>query len=165
MDFGMIEELIKLAKTNHLQELKLRYKDLSIFIRRHGEDFNISRGKILTNVKLSQVVREESAAIKKQEEPITGEIVKVTSPMAGVFYKAPTPGARSFVEVGNIVFPGQTLCIIEAMKMMNEIVSEVSGRVIQILAENGSIVEKGETLFLISTDRTGEKNGHLLENV
>jgi acetyl-CoA carboxylase biotin carboxyl carrier protein len=82
----------------------------------------------------------------KPEEP-AGHTLK--SPMVGTFYRAPSPGAPSFVEVGQSVSKGQTLCIIEAMKLLNEIESDVSGTVKAILVENGQPVEYGQPLFLI----------------
>jgi len=75
---------------------------------------------------------------------------QVKSPMVGTFYRAPGPGAKAFVEVGQAVKPGDTLCIIEAMKLLNEIEAEVTGTVKEILAENGQAVEYGQVLFLIS---------------
>jgi len=82
----------------------------------------------------------------KTEEP-TGHTLK--SPMVGTFYRAPSPGAPSFVEVGQSVTKGQTLCIIEAMKLLNEIESDVAGAIKAILVENGQPVEYGQPLFLI----------------
>jgi len=75
--------------------------------------------------------------------------VKIVSPMVGTFYRAPAPDADSYVELGDSVDVGQTVCIIEAMKLMNEIEAEVRGRVAQISVENGQPVEYGQTLFLI----------------
>jgi acetyl-CoA carboxylase biotin carboxyl carrier protein len=89
----------------------------------------------------------ESAAQPVAEAVSSG--VEVTAPMVGTFYGSPTPGAKPFVEIGSEVSPGDTLCIIEAMKMMNQIESEVSGRVVSILAENGNPVEFGQLLFII----------------
>lgn len=77
----------------------------------------------------------------------TGHIVK--SPMVGTFYRCPSPGAASFVEVGQAVKPGDTLCIIEAMKLLNEIDADASGTIRQILVENGQAVEYGQPLFII----------------
>jgi len=74
---------------------------------------------------------------------------EVKSPMVGTFYRAPGPGAKAFVEVGQAVKPGDTLCIIEAMKLLNEIEAEVAGNVKEILAENGQAVEYGQVLFVI----------------
>jgi acetyl-CoA carboxylase biotin carboxyl carrier protein len=87
----------------------------------------------------------ESAAVP----PPRGQ--QVTAPMVGTFYAAPAPGAKPFVEIGSEVKPGDTLCVIEAMKMMNQIESEVAGRVVSVLAENGTPVEFGQALFIIET--------------
>ena len=76
-------------------------------------------------------------------------LVPITSPMVGTFYRAPSPSAASFVEIGDFVNIGQTVCIIEAMKLMNEIESEVTGRIARILVENAQPVEYGQTLFLV----------------
>ena len=76
----------------------------------------------------------------------------VTSPMVGTFYQASSPGSKPFVSVGQRVAPGDTLCIIEAMKILNQIESEVAGEVTAIIAENGHPVEYGEPLFVIDTD-------------
>ncbi len=73
----------------------------------------------------------------------------ITSPFVGTFYRAPAPGADAFTEVGKAVKPGQTLCIVEAMKLMNEIESDVSGTVLDILVENGTSVEFGQKLFKV----------------
>src|SRR5262249_20347360 len=77
-----------------------------------------------------------------------GNIVK--SPMVGTFYRSPSPGANAFIEVGQAVKPGDTLCIIEAMKLLNEIEAEVAGEVKEILVENGQAVEYGQPLFVIA---------------
>jgi acetyl-CoA carboxylase biotin carboxyl carrier protein len=77
----------------------------------------------------------------------------VKSPIVGTFYEAPSPGAEPFVEVGDQVEVGQTLCIVEAMKLMNEIESDVSGEVMRILAENGQPVEYGQPLFAVRPGR------------
>ena len=87
-----------------------------------------------------------AAAPAAAPEP-TGHVVK--SPMVGTFYRSPSPGAPSFVELGQAVKPGDTLCIIEAMKLLNEIEAEVGGTVKQILVDNGQPVEYGQPLFII----------------
>ena len=81
--------------------------------------------------------------------PEPTDVVDVTSPFVGTFYRAPTPDTPTFVEVGAVVRPGQTLCIVEAMKLMNEIEAEVSGTVIEVFAQNGKSVEFGQKLFRI----------------
>lgn len=87
------------------------------------------------------------AAAAPAEDEVKGNVVK--SPMVGTFYRSPSPGAKAFVEVGQAVKPGDTLCIIEAMKLLNEIEAEVAGEVKQILVENGQAVEYGQPLFVI----------------
>ena len=81
--------------------------------------------------------------------PEPTDVVDVTSPFVGTFYRAPTPDTPSFVEVGAVVRPGQTLCIVEAMKLMNEIEAEHSGTVVEIFAQTGKAVEFGQKLFRI----------------
>ena len=83
------------------------------------------------------------------EEAAAADSVDVTCPFVGTFYRSPSPDAPSFVDVGSVVRPGQTLCIVEAMKLMNEIEAEVSGTVVEIYAQNGKPVEFGQKLFRI----------------
>jgi acetyl-CoA carboxylase biotin carboxyl carrier protein len=87
------------------------------------------------------------SAVAAIEEPT--DVVDVTSPFVGTFYRSPSPEAPSFVEVGSVVRPGQTLCIVEAMKLMNEIEAELSGTVVEVFAQNGKSVEFGQKLFRI----------------
>ncbi len=88
-----------------------------------------------------------AAAPAPAAEEIKGHVVK--SPMVGTFYRSPSPGAKAFVDVGQAVKPGDTLCIIEAMKLLNEIEAEVAGEIKQVLVENGQAVEYGQPLFVI----------------
>ena len=88
-----------------------------------------------------------TAASAPVAEAAAGNVVK--SPMVGTFYRSPSPGAKVFVEIGQMVKPGDTLCIIEAMKLLNEIEAEVAGEVREILVENGQPVEYGQPLFVI----------------
>ena len=81
--------------------------------------------------------------------PAEDKLVPIKSPMVGTFYRAPAPDARPYVEIGDVVEPGQVVCIIEAMKLMNEIEAEVKGKVVKIAAETGKPVEFGQALFLI----------------
>jgi acetyl-CoA carboxylase biotin carboxyl carrier protein len=90
---------------------------------------------------------EESEA---EQGPPDKNSVEIKSPMVGTFYRSPSPGAKQYVEVGERVQAGQVVCIIEAMKLMNEIESDVSGSIVKILAENEQPVEFGQTLFLVS---------------
>ncbi|MCD6309341.1 MAG: acetyl-CoA carboxylase, biotin carboxyl carrier protein, partial [Candidatus Eremiobacteraeota bacterium] len=86
---------------------------------------------------------------KEEDQEIGANLVPVKSPLTGVFYRAPLPGAPPFVEEGDHVEPGTVLCIVEAMKLMNEITSEISGRVAKILPENAQVVEVDQVMFYI----------------
>ena len=100
----------------------------------------------------SQPVPEAPAAVTSEPEAAPTEDEKlhgVSSPIVGTFYRAPNPDADPYVKVGDFVEPGQTLCIVEAMKLMNEIESDVSGTVVKVLPENAQPVEYGENLFLV----------------
>ena len=94
----------------------------------------------------TQAVAAAVVAATPEEE---GHVVK--SPMVGTFYRSPSPGAPAFVEIGQSISEGQTLCIIEAMKLLNEIESDVSGTVKRILVENGQPIEYGQPLFVVAT--------------
>jgi len=83
------------------------------------------------------------------EEPEKNGLLSITSPMVGTFYRAPAPTSPSFVDLGDHVNVGQTVCIIEAMKLMNDLPSEVAGKIVKILVENGTTVEFGQPLFLV----------------
>ena len=89
------------------------------------------------------------APAERTSSPSTRELIEVTCPMVGTFYRAPAPDAPPYVEVGKRVSPGDTLCIIEAMKLMNELLSEVSGTITEVLVENAQPVEFGQILFRV----------------
>jgi acetyl-CoA carboxylase biotin carboxyl carrier protein len=105
-----------------------------------------SAGATLTVPVLPAAAGAES---KRSEPPMSDKLVAITSPMVGTFYRAPAPDADPYVELGDMVEVGQTVCIVEAMKLMNEIESEVRGRVVQILVDNSHPVEFGQKLFMI----------------
>jgi acetyl-CoA carboxylase biotin carboxyl carrier protein len=90
-----------------------------------------------------------AAETKASQEAAASDLVAITSPFVGTFYRAASPETANFVEVGSLVRKGQTLCIVEAMKLMNEIESELAGSIVEILVENGKSVEYGQKLFLI----------------
>jgi acetyl-CoA carboxylase biotin carboxyl carrier protein len=90
-----------------------------------------------------------AGASAPQEAAAPSDTVDITSPFVGTFYRAPSPDAPTFVEVGSVIRPGQTLCIIEAMKLMNEIEADCSGTVVEIFVQNGKAVEFGQKLFRV----------------
>lgn len=141
MELEDLKELIELLKETDITELQLE-KD--------GMKVRIKREKLLSSIEMpvhKPVAFHEKIVAETEEE--TQRIITVTSPIVGTFYGLPAPDAAPFVEVGVRVKKGQVLCIIEAMKLMNEIESEVEGIIVKILVENGQPVEYGEPLFLI----------------
>lgn len=141
MELEDLKELIELLKETDITELQLE-KD--------GSKVKIKREKIISPIGMPQQkspLYEEKIVAETEDE--TQRLVTVTSPIVGTFYKAPAPEAQPFVEVGQKVNKGQVLCIIEAMKLMNEIESDMDGIIVKILVENSQPVEYGEPLFLI----------------
>jgi acetyl-CoA carboxylase biotin carboxyl carrier protein len=98
---------------------------------------------------IAQSIAPPGAAASAESAPPSGDSVDVTSPFVGSFYRSPSPDSPAFVEIGSVVRKGQTLCIIEAMKLMNEIEAESAGTVVDIFAQNGKSVEYGQKLFRI----------------
>lgn len=145
MNLDELKELLGLLKDTDITELVIEREGTKIKIRRERfvGPFEIQQTTVTSP--LSQV--EQKAQPSQEEE--TKRLITVTAPIVGTFYRSPSPDAPPFVEVGTRVKKGQTLCIIEAMKLMNEVESEVDGVVVRILVENGQPVEYGEPLFLI----------------
>lgn len=152
MDLQQIKELVSLINQTDIAELTLKQDGIKLAIRKSGAVSGSPAREAdddgIPAVPGPTVVPEKIEAAPAAEE--TGTEVK--SPMVGTFYCAPAPDAAPFVEVGSRVEKGQTLCIIEAMKLMNEIEAEVSGTVVKILAENAQPVEYGQPLLVIKED-------------
>jgi acetyl-CoA carboxylase biotin carboxyl carrier protein len=144
MDLRKLKKLIDLVQESGIGEIEITEGEEKVRICRQP-----AGGTMIMSAPQMQMPMAAPVAapeVPKPEEP-TGHTLK--SPMVGTFYRAPSPGAPSFVEVGQSVTKGQTLCIIEAMKLLNEIESDVAGTVKAILVENGQPVEYGQPLFLI----------------
>ena len=142
MELDDLKELIELLKDTDITELT---------IEKDGTKVKVKRQKLLAPLEIpvqkSQQAAPEHILVESEDE--TQRLVTITSPIVGTFYRAPSPDADVFVEVGAQVSKGQVLCIVEAMKLLNEIESDVDGIVAKILIENGQPVEYGEPLFLI----------------
>ena len=148
-----IQELIDLLKKNNLTELELEREGLRIRVR-----YEIGAKVVTTTVAdqgtpSSTVSAQPPATAGTQTEETKG-MITIASPIVGTFYRSPSPDADPYVEEGDYVKKGQVLCIVEAMKLMNEIESEVDGRVTRILAESTKPVEYGQALFLIDSTAT-----------
>ena len=142
MDLEELKKIIKIFETSRLSELEIKDKGALVRLaKRETETLEISSRKGEKEVK---EVRK-----KPEKRKSDNKVVYVHSPLVGTFYRAPSPDERPFVEEGEEVVSGQTLCIIEAMKVMNEITSEVRGKVKKIFPENGEPVEYDQKIFLI----------------
>jgi acetyl-CoA carboxylase biotin carboxyl carrier protein len=146
-----IQALIDLAKRNNLAELEVERDGVRIRIRR---DAGAGIPPALTRETPSPALEQP---VETPLPPHSGEgteYVTVTSPIVGTFYRSPSPDADPYIEEGDYVRKGQVLCIVEAMKLMNEIESEVDGRIVKIIVESTKPVEYGQPLFLIDPKAT-----------
>jgi acetyl-CoA carboxylase biotin carboxyl carrier protein len=159
LDFNAIQGLIEVSDKCDISELKIEYEGIKIEIRRDrkkdGVLFSIPPNMAVEtppyvstqetkNFTPVQTVKEEKS-IEEQDS----KYYKVLSPLVGAFYRSPWPGAPPFIEPGDKVSVGQTLSIVEAMNLMNEIIAEVSGTVVKALRKNEEVVQSGDVLFLI----------------
>ena len=159
MDFKQIQELIKLVNNSNIGEVTVEQKDFKITIRQKEEQFTQITAAAIQQpmpVSLPQQVQPQAlpaAPAPEQPKAATAQesanLVTIKSPMIGTFYRRPSPDKPDFVEVGDEVSPGKVVCIIEAMKLFNEIESEVKGKVVKILVEDASPVEYDQPLYLV----------------
>ncbi|MDD3594181.1 MAG: acetyl-CoA carboxylase biotin carboxyl carrier protein [Candidatus Gastranaerophilales bacterium] len=145
-ELDYLEKLAELVNKNNLSEITLEDGDRAIVLRREKE-IVASSGFIAPAAVAVSAPKEETKLVEKAPEAKKG--TPVTSPMVGTFYAAPSPDDEPFVKLGKIVAKDDTVCIIEAMKLMNEIKTEFSGKVVEICVENGQPVEFGQVLMYI----------------
>ena len=139
-----IRELVKIVQESGVGEIEIEDEGMRVSVRRADEPNHTAS----SSLPLAVVESDDTSAASRDPAAADG-VVRVESPMVGVFYRAPNPGAPAFVDVGDTIVPGQTLCILEAMKLFNELKAEVSGRVAEIYVENAQPVEYGQLLFEI----------------
>jgi acetyl-CoA carboxylase biotin carboxyl carrier protein len=156
MDLEDIERILELVKQHELAEFELEREGLKLRIRKAASGFPIpapaqtpSSIAITASPSSAPALASSVEAGDLDESPV--ELAVVKSPIVGTFYRAPEPDAPAFVEIGQCVKKDQVLCIIEAMKLMNEITSEYDGEIVSIYVENGKPVQYGERLFAIRT--------------
>lgn len=149
MDLRKLKKLIDLVEESGIAELEITEGEEKVKIVKGG-GLSVSAAPSAlapAPATISAEAKAAAPAVPAAEAPAEGHVVK--SPMVGTFYRAPSPDAKAFVEVGEAVKEGQTICIVEAMKLMNEIESDASGTVKAILVENGQPVEYGQPLFIV----------------
>ena len=149
MDIRKVKKLIEMLESSELEEIEIHEGEESVKLVKNKTE------TIVTQVQPNQTDREVKKTESEQSEkksPVIGspEGEVITSPMVGTFYAAASPGAKPFISVGDEIQEGDVVCIVEAMKMMNEIKSDYSGKVISVLAENSEPVEFGQALFVVA---------------
>jgi acetyl-CoA carboxylase biotin carboxyl carrier protein len=156
MDFSDIERILELVREHDLAEFELERDGLKVRVRKAGAPtFHAAPMAVATMpaappaLPPSPAAAAPAARVESADESL--ELAVVKSPIVGTFYRSPEPGAPAFVEIGHRVKKDQVLCIIEAMKLMNEITSEYDGEIVSAYVENGKPVQYGERLFAIKT--------------
>ncbi len=155
MNLKELKELIEMLKDTDISELEIERSGVKVRLRKGGDvTFHpaMPRMEYPPAAIVAPAIPEReklAAAAEKAPETEPANQVKVTSPIVGTFYRASSPDKPPYAEAGDVVKKGQVLCIIEAMKLMNEIESETAGKIVKIFAENGQPVEYGQPLFLI----------------
>lgn len=149
LDLEKIKKLAESVKKNELSEITVEVEGIKVTLKKEEPKQEVMLSKTIE----PQIIRSMENMIEDaqeeivKEEAVSGE--KVLSPMVGNFYSAPSPGAAPFVKKGDKVSVGDVLCIVEAMKMMNEVKTQVSGTILDICVSDGETVKKGDTLFII----------------
>ena len=158
MDLKEIQNLIKFVAKSGASEVKLEMEDVKITIRTGSEKTETTILQQTPMMGMPQMaapaapavpVETSAADTKAPAAEANSNYIEITSPIIGTFYRKPSPDKPNFVEVGDAVSPESIVCIVEAMKLFNEIESEVSGKIVKVLVEEGTPVEFGQPLFLV----------------
>ena len=149
MDIRKVKKLIELLEESGISEIEISEGEESVRISRYPRPGAPGATTVSAPAAPAAAAAAAAPAAEAPVAPPAARGHQVTAPMVGTFYSGPAPGAKPFVEIGSEVKPGDTLCVIEAMKMMNQIESEVAGKVVSVLVENGNPVEFGQGLFII----------------
>ena len=148
MDIRKVKKLIEMLENSNLEEIEIQEGEESVrLVKSHGNHQNFQPQSIIVPQESQpQSVTEETESVEEDKEDSNS----INSPMVGTFYASASPGAKPFISVGDLVKEGDVVCIVEAMKMMNEIKSEFSGTVLSVKVGNAEPVEYGQTLFELS---------------
>ncbi len=151
MDIQQVRELVKLVEDSGIEELEVSHKDTTIRIQKSGRMMQgaMAMAPMPAPAPVPPVPGAAAAVPPVAADPVRAKWREIRSPIVGTFYRSPAPDAEPFVKVGDKVSPGQTLCIVEAMKVMNEIEAEFGGVIKDILVEDGQPVEAEAIMFLV----------------
>ena len=147
MNIKEIKEMINLMNENNLSELEVEKDGMKVRLKRQGKEQDSAQqpARIIVEKEKVAQVEEQKAAIQGAAE----KLLQIKSPMVGTFYKAPSPESPPFVDIGDEIEVGQIVCIVEAMKLMNEIKSDIKGKIKEIFVESGQAVEFGQLMFVL----------------
>ncbi len=158
MDISKVRELVKMVEESGIEELEVIHKDTTIRIQKspsYAPGIPLAPAPLMVSAAAAAPAAAAVSSVEQVDPVVDTERAKfkdVRSPIVGTLYRAPSPDSENFVKVGDRIVVGQTLCIIEAMKVMNEIDAEFSGTIREILVENGAPVEAEGVLFLVEPD-------------
>jgi len=147
MNLKEIKEMLTLMNENGLSELEIEKEGMRIRLKKMGANIEMTNAPI--SFEPQRITSAQTKESVVSSDNISTKTVEIKAPMVGTFYRAPTPEAPPYVEVGQNIEPGQVICIIEAMKLMNEIKAETRGKLLEILVDNAEPVEFGQPMFLI----------------
>ena len=146
MNIKELREIIEIFENSRITEMDLERQGVRISLKKTAQEY-------AREIRIEASAADEFAGVSVENEgPDDEGSAEVRTPMVGTFYSAPTPDSDPFVEEGDTVSEGDVVCIIEAMKLMNEIKSEISGKVVKVLVENGQAVEFNQPLFLVEVE-------------
>ena len=158
MDINLIKKLIKIVEQSEITEFSIQEGELKLKISKsvnHPAQVHLQPisepAKLYTGIHTHPLQNIESNSIAVTSDQSQQKYHEIKSPIVGTFYRSPSPEADPYIQVGSIVSEGTVLCIVEAMKLMNEIESDISGKIVKILVENATPVEYNQLLFLIET--------------
>jgi len=149
MNIKEIKEMINLMNENSLMELEIEKDGMRIRLKKTSGQTETLHGPIVIEREKTPSPPETVNQKEQTVEKTAPKTIEIRAPMVGTFYRAPSPEAPPYVEVGQVLEVGQVVCIIEAMKLMNEIKSEIRGKIVEILVENTEPVEFGQPMFLV----------------
>ncbi len=152
MDLNLIKKLVKIVDSTEITDLEIEEEGLRIKIAKKIRNAQFITTPQFTGSSAPQppsASTENSVQEKSEKENKKDNLHEIHSPIVGTFYRAPAPDADPYIQIGDTISSGSVLCIVEAMKLMNEIESDVSGKVVKVLVENGKPVEYNQPLFLV----------------